>query len=1441
MANIDHLVSGVISISILLLMLLHPLTSHVSAGANPEITRTSALDGHYPIADSAFATFLGSGSESPQGKLGEFVGHADVNGDGIEDIVMSAPRLYSPEGEQHAGVCYIWYGNSSLPGGNIDLEEADPDITIKATSPGSYLLSSITAGDLNDDGFTDMALGMPKQGDSGKVYLLWGNATGWEKEIILYKAGNAEPNGDPIGFLRREDFGIISGLVTTTVQGTKLGHNVILEDMDGDGSDDLLFSFHGWNKVFAVWGGYPKLSFGTEFTYLQLDPNSTAVPGDFGQTMAVGDLNDDGKKDLIIGAPLLSDEDRGFTQTGALFVYFNTSAFRGNRKIGSLVGCRPLIFGQDAYDHLGRGLVIEDINQDGSDDIIAGAPDADGLLNKKPGAGEIFVFWGGDISKFPTVMRAEEVHDIMIIGAMASTVDHPGDSIGSAFDVGDIDGDARKELVIGAHGREVDGLQSVGMVMGFDDGTVFPRQKVIIDLEKAPMKFSLWGAEIEDVTGYSVSLFDANGDGADDLLVGSPSADGIDNLRPGCGEASFVTGTVMSVRDLTITGSAVVNGKVLPGYGPFSIDVPFSHTNGAENIERIEVVLEKGTVDAHLLWEGGVFSYHGPSVVSIDNSACSISDQGISGGVSFSVSMDWYSDLARPWDIDISLDDGSHSVERTFHDALAVNNRVFLGGSCDTFIDGKATYIGDWQRPGSSLQASGMGIFYADSDGVLVPPADMGLSLSRNGELVDSVVYEDEGTVLEDLLAGAERSEYLIEPFFNVAPPADVIGATPSISGGISFNVVIDNDAPDAPEGLRLIQDANRDSVFDDDGHWAVEWNSSLGPEGDHGSSGVREYRMSNDRSVMVPVMTRGGLTGTYYDMPDFSVHSYQKMDREIYFDWGHWGPDVQKLTPAAFSVRWHGWLMVDDTRHYRFSLSGDGKARMLLGDEVVIDWDDIDDTLSTGMIPLDEGVAVPLVIYYSNDDLGKQEVSSSITLRYLDDRGGMSLIPSYMLHYPGNTTEVSSGGKDLINISLVAVDWVEHVSSPASVRWYTDHDPPEIDLSALEAWYNTTTPRLEVLLRDPPTMYGSGSGLDTGSIWYKVTDAFGWGEWVSVKEGIEVLEDGLEGPSEVEVNILLSLTENWKGSISWSASDLCGNSIVVGPNQLGTDMKEPSLNIISDTASTSPAGEVRKLLCKATEMEGSGVDGASLQWRTGKEGNWSDWTNAGCTGVHEELDYEISPLILPGDNLVQLRGADAVGNMAESRIYLFRGVVPEVDRAPMAVIDLPLNGTSVRLGTLLKLDASSSSDDGSGEFAELRFTWSSDRDGYLGSGKVLGGVLLKTLGNHRITVFVDDGTPGHNVSASITLKVIEDAALPPDGGEDGEGGPIDIVSILLIIVSFIVVSLVLWVIIKSVLPRNAGEARMDVVERTDDDLEYDEMAGDDEKFLEAEGPDGVS
>ncbi|MGA1820803.1 MAG: PA14 domain-containing protein [Thermoplasmatota archaeon] len=1397
-------------------------------------TRASALDGHYPVAESAYATFIGSGEESPQGRLGEFVGHADVNGDGIEDIAMAATQLFSPEGEQHSGVCYIWYGNETLPKGNIDLETDPPDIKIIGTSEGANLLSSISAGDLNDDGLTDIALGMPQQGDSGKVYVLWGRPAGWENEITLYKAGNAEPNGNPIGFLRRDDFAIISGFVSTNVLGTKLGKTVIIEDLDGDGSEDLLFSFHGWNKVFVIWGGYSKTSFGSEYTYIMLDENNVDVPGDYGNTMEVGDLNNDGMVDLVIGAPLYSHEERDLPQTGALFVYYNTSDIRNYAIMDSLEGCRPLIYGQDPYDRLGRGLVIEDINNDDMDDIIAGAPDANGVVNQRPGAGQIMVFRGGNITKFPSVGRAEEIYDLMIVGANQRTEDEPGDTIGDTFDVGDFDGDAKMELVIGIPGKEVSGQQSVGMVMGYDDGSVFPSTKGIVDLKNVPMKFSLWGSEIEDVTGYSLSLFDANDDGADDLLVGSPSADGIDNLRPGCGEVALLTGTAISIKGLSLSGPAYVNGKVLPGYGPFSIVIPFSHTDGASNIGRIEVVLEKGTVDAKLVWESGSFSYQGPSIASIDPGNCRYVLQGAQGSIAFTTFIDWYSDLGRAWDIDVRLEDGDgRTAERTFHDLMFLNNRIELLERFDTFIDGKKAFPGDWQRQGSSLEVMGMELVYRDTGGVPVPPGDLGISLERNGMNVHSIDYIDDSSVLKDDLLSLDLSEYVIAPVFYVTQPTDAPGSPPGLSGTISFHIIIDTDDPDVPENLRLIPDPGRDSVFDDDGLWVAEWNATLGPRGDHNSSGVKEYMIKEGSGAPVPVMLQGGLWGTYYDLSEFSIFSFQRMDRYIDHRWGYWGPNAQRLTPSSFSIRWHGWLAVDETRSYRFSLTGNGEGRLFLDDELIIDRDDLEDSPTSAMVPLEEGVPVPIVVYYSNDDLGKPEVSSSVSLLYLDDRGAMSPVPPYMLFHPGNSTEVASGDEDLINVEVSAVDWVGHSSGPASAWGYTDRDAPNIDLSDIRPWYNNTTPLLNVFMNDPPTSYRSGSGIDLGTIEYRLIDEYGWGDRVSVEKGVEIISYGEEGPAEVKVGIRPTLIEGAGSSIQWYVSDLCGNEMASEALSIGVDLKAPGFNVLSPDLTSFTSGTGLNIACMASVPGGSGVDGSSILWRLGSGDTWSDWISARASGVEEELRFNISVVVAAGENMLQMKASDAVGNTGESRIFMFSGTRAPVNEPPKAVIVLPTNGTKVRSGIRLTLDASGSSDDGLGEFPVLRFSWFSDLDGYLG-GDVTMDVHLEKVGRHRITVYVDDGSPGHNVSASVQIEVLP-ATPADDDDDDGEGGKVDIVSVLLIIVSLIVVSVVLGMIIKSVVPKGEGETRMDVVERTEDDEEYEERTRDEDRFMEGE------
>ncbi|MGA1848940.1 MAG: PA14 domain-containing protein, partial [Thermoplasmatota archaeon] len=1369
-----HSRRGAIIVISLLLLLLPPSTLiSFSEGYDPGVLSDSrtpkwegvtydSLDGEHDVEDIFFSRIVGDDTTSPQGKLGEFTGHADVNGDGTDDLVISAPRLYSPEGEQHAGVCYIFYGNDTLRRGSIDLKADQANITIKATSPGSLMISDISAGDLDDDGYTDIALGMVVQGDTGKVYILWGGPEGWDREIILYKAGNAEPNGNPVGFLRRNDFAIISGYVTTSAEGTKLGKNVIIGDVDQDGMDDLIFSYHGWNKLFFVWGGYPRTGFGTEYTYFNMDPQNIGIQGGFGSTVALCDLNGDNRKDLVVGAPHLEDETKGIPEVGAVFVYYNISFVRGNISLTPDVGLRPLIMGSDAYDNFGSTLLVKDINGDLRDDIIVGVPYADGINDASPNVGQIMIFLGGEISKFPDEMYSEQLFGTMIIGERPAKGDFTGDKIGGSFDIGDIDGDSRMELVIGLPGRERGSFNNVGAVVGYDNNMALPDLGGIVDLSTATKKFFLLGMEQEDVLGYAVSIADLNNDGSDDLFAGAPSADGVDNLRPGCGEVFVFPGNSMSVTRANISGPAMVRGKVLPASGYFNINVTYRHSLGPGSVDKVEVVLEPGLIDARLTFHGGEFLYEGPFVIDLDEDNSSESKAGSTGRVSFRISIDWYSRLGREWDILVSLTDSSDIVvERYFSGLLPVNNDVIVQDDYQIFSGGKKINPSDWQRPGSEIEITGIQVNFKDSLGRAVPVGYFDIVLFRNDVRIATIPYTGPGDSIMETLPSDDTIDYTLKCEFNAASPMeDWPGEPPDVSGMIEFQIRTDANGPKKPSNLRLEPDVGRISIYDDDPLWKARWDWEIGPGEDINSSGIKNYVYRVDDSPWTEVRTKGGLWGTYYNGSDFQDIRYGQLDPVIDFDagdWGPWGPDVDELTPAKFSVRWHGWFRADRSQPYQFSIGGNGNGMLVLGNEVLIDWSDLTLASTSPQRYITEGTYLPIEVYYFNDDPPSPPPSSSFYLRYINEIGNLVPVTSELLHYPGNTTSFELGDIETFDFSVASVDWVKTSSAPITRTGYIDRDAPVIDMTGLSSWYGSEQPVLDLVMRDPDIDGYPGSGIDISSLQYRIMErsSDGFSEWIDHTGEVETITKGVEGDTQVSFSLELSLRPDWRGSIQFRGSDDVGNSVESAILDMGIDVRAPIFEFLSpNLVSTQKEGNI-DLVIKAVDRPGSGVDPSTVEWRYGMDGVMSEWLKVNASGGGEEMIFGQRHYFYPGVNEIQFRARDNVGNGRESEMFKMTVEKRIENLPPVPGIRSPLNDTVIHLGTPLSLDGSDTTDDGQGAFEELRFTWISNIDGYLGSGEIIN-VYLGSLGEHRIRLYVDDGTPGHNISAEVNVIVKE-------------------------------------------------------------------------------------
>ena len=183
------------------------------------------------------------------------------------------------------------------------------------------------------------------------------------------------------------------------------------------------------------------------------------------------------------------------------------------------------LFGIDPLDRSGRSVSSAgDVNGDGYDDLIIGAPGAD--PGGKDSAGETYVVYGGasapDTDGMFDLSALDGTNGFTLSGI--DRFDASGHSVSSA---GDVNGDGYDDLIIGARGADPNGDRS-GETYVVYGGASAPGTDGVLDLSAldGTNGFTLNGIDVRDESGYSVSSAgDVNGDGYDDLVIGARLAD----------------------------------------------------------------------------------------------------------------------------------------------------------------------------------------------------------------------------------------------------------------------------------------------------------------------------------------------------------------------------------------------------------------------------------------------------------------------------------------------------------------------------------------------------------------------------------------------------------------------------------------------------------------------------------------------------------------------------------------------------------------------------------------------------------------------------------------------------------------------------------------------------------------------------------------------------
>lgn len=411
-------------------------------------------------------------------RFGHALARADFNGDTIQDLAVSAP------GEN---AVYIFIG-TARGGLRPSMRLRGSDIGVFASD--AEFGTALAAGDFNGDGVDDLAVGLcemrsANQTSAKMVSVYKGSAAGLSQWRIIENSESEDvcnefhtrlslsagditgdvfeelivgaygiPRGGRVFVYRGSRFGpsvqvtLDPRELNDEVLGGSFGAAISVGDFDGDGTGELAIGAPSHTDPKGESGAVVILDvtenryqMTQELTLDDIDAEEFRERTQMGASLASGDLNNDGIDDLVVGVPYGFSEDG--VESGIAVVYRGSANTLTATQVLSQSGLER----NNSEDQFGSALSIDDLNADGYEDLVVGAPGKTvvagplGEITDREAAGLAFAF----------ISRKDQLYPWQVLDQTAIGNPEAQDKMSSALVIGKFDQlGERPQIVISA-------------------------------------------------------------------------------------------------------------------------------------------------------------------------------------------------------------------------------------------------------------------------------------------------------------------------------------------------------------------------------------------------------------------------------------------------------------------------------------------------------------------------------------------------------------------------------------------------------------------------------------------------------------------------------------------------------------------------------------------------------------------------------------------------------------------------------------------------------------------------------------------------------------------------------------------------------------------------------------------------------------------------------